>query len=757
MTSRGIDPLDRLFELLPAIYRQRDTEHDDELRALLRVIAEQVDVVEADIARLYDDWFIETAQDWVVPYIADLIGYEPVADVAHVERADAEAARVLVPRRDVANTIRARARKGTLALLEDLARDAAGWPGRAVEFARLLAYAQNPDFLRPTRGLSTSVRDPEVLERLDGPFDVLAHSVDVRRILSPVSRGRHNVPSVGLYLWRLRAYPVTRSPAASLEAVAPNAYTFSVLGNDAPLFAKPRPEVDEAHIAQEHDLPLAIRRRALEKQLAAQLAAPAADLRAYGVNGSFMIWRGVKQRGKIKREPVPAEQVVVADLSDWRAYRPRRNTVAVDPVLGRMAFPFRQLPAGVWVSYHYGFSADLGGGEYPRGPAPAPARETFHCRVAKAVDGPRAPTEEPRAESIAAALALWDEVRHERPEADLEILDSEVYSEQLSIALYQGEHVTIRAADGRRPVVYLLDRERNQPDALTLYSEALPAAEEQPVREAGGTVTLDGLLIAGRAVHVEGPLECVTIRHCTLVPGWGLEGPCRPLRPSEPSLELYQTTARVRVERSILGSIMVYQDEVASDPVRVSVCDSIVDATDDGLEAVYSATEGFAHALLELARCTVIGGIAVHALDLVQDCLLLGQVHVARRQVGCLRFSYVPAGSRTPRRYRCQPDLAEAALRASAAWKALSPAQRATALEHERLRVKPVLDSTRYGTPTYARLAASTAAEIRRGAESESEMGAFHLLYAPQRLANLAARLEEYTPARTDAAYVLAD
>src|SRR5690606_25054988 len=120
-------------------------------------------------------------------------------------------------------------------------------------------------------------------------------------------------------------------------------------------------------------------------------------------------------------------------------------------------------------------------------------------------DGPRAPTEEPRAESIAAALALWDEVRHERPEADLEILDSEVYSEQLSIALYRGEHVTIRAADGRRPVVYLLDRERNQPDALTLYSEALPAAEEQPEREAGGTVTLDGLLIAGRAVHVEGP------------------------------------------------------------------------------------------------------------------------------------------------------------------------------------------------------------------------------------------------------------
>ncbi|MEH1900971.1 MAG: hypothetical protein V7L04_06035 [Nostoc sp.] len=32
-----------------------------------------------------------------------------------------------------------------------------------------------------------------------------------------------------------------------------------------------------------------------------------------------------------------------------------------------MIFPIRQLPKnGVWVSYHYGFSADIGGGEYDR-------------------------------------------------------------------------------------------------------------------------------------------------------------------------------------------------------------------------------------------------------------------------------------------------------------------------------------------------------------------------------------------------------
>ena len=69
---------DRLYELLPVIYRQRDAEGGYPLRDLLRVLSEQVDIVEADIAQLYENWFIETSQDWAVPYIGDLIGYRTV-------------------------------------------------------------------------------------------------------------------------------------------------------------------------------------------------------------------------------------------------------------------------------------------------------------------------------------------------------------------------------------------------------------------------------------------------------------------------------------------------------------------------------------------------------------------------------------------------------------------------------------------------------------------------------------------------------
>ena len=47
------DPGDRLYGLLPAVYRLRDEEVGAPLRHLLRIVGEQVDLVEEYIARLY--------------------------------------------------------------------------------------------------------------------------------------------------------------------------------------------------------------------------------------------------------------------------------------------------------------------------------------------------------------------------------------------------------------------------------------------------------------------------------------------------------------------------------------------------------------------------------------------------------------------------------------------------------------------------------------------------------------------------------
>src|SRR5215211_746892 len=236
--------LDRLYNLLPVIYRLRDAEQGYPLRALLGVIAEQVSLVEADITQLYDNWFIETCQDWVVPYIGELIGYQLVHEAG--EPGDVSTAqglarnKILIPRRDVADTISNRRRKGTLALLEELAADVTGWPTRAVEFYTLLGWTQNINHLHLDRARTVDVRNGDAFDLLAGPFDQLVRTVDVRRINSHRAIGRYNIPGVGLFVWRLKTYSVSKvtddaaseTPALCVEEYGLQNYTFSVLGND---------------------------------------------------------------------------------------------------------------------------------------------------------------------------------------------------------------------------------------------------------------------------------------------------------------------------------------------------------------------------------------------------------------------------------------------------------------------------------------------------------------------------------------------
>jgi hypothetical protein len=158
-----------------------------------------------------------------------------------------------------------------------------------------------------------------------------------------------------------------------------------------------------------------------------------------------------------------------------------------------------------------------------------------------------------------------------------------------------------------------------------------------------------------------------------------------------------------------------------------------------------------------MLRCTVFGIVDVHAVDLAENCIFNHCLNVARRQLGCMRFCHVPYGCRTPRRYHCQPDLAsqtiEETLRAAAVVQNLTAPTQVeldAAKARERLRVRPQFNSERYGTPTYCQLSDSCAAEIKRGADDESEMGAFHDLFQPQREANLLARLDEFTPGGMD-------
>ena len=117
-----------------------------------------------------------------------------------------------------------------------------------------------------------------------------------------------------------------------------------------------------------------------------------------------------------------------------------------------------------------------------------------------------------------------------------------------------------------------------------------------------------------------------------------------------------------------------------------------------------------------------------------------------------MRFCYVTLpGSRTPRRYNCQPDLVEQTVDEDPNVTDIDSAK-----QSERDRVQPLFKSVRYGTPTYCQLADACADEIKGGADDESEMGVFHDLFQPQRAANLRARLDEFTPAEMDAGIIYA-
>jgi len=751
--STSTDNIDRLYELLPAIHRIRDAEQGEPLRALLRVISEQVNLVEDDIAQLYDNWFIETCEDWVVPYIADLIGYRQIHEAGEPGEVRSEQGRarnkILIPRREVANTIRYRRRKGTLALLELLANDVAGWPARAVEFYKLLGWTQALNHLHLDRARTVDVRNMRALEMLDGPFDELAHTVDVRRINSHHTQGRYNIPSVGVYVWRLKTYSVTQTPAFCAEAHGPHCYTFSVLGNDSPLFLKPEPETDPTHIADEFNLPVPIRRRLLEDH----------KDRLYGEKNSFFIWKGVKHDKDIVLEEL-TEKIIAADLTDW-AYLPHKNKVAVDPLLGRIAFSPQQAPKhGLWVSYRYGFSADMGGGEYDRTVSQPTDSVLYQVKQGGTLD------------TLGKALKQWREDL--KPHAVIEIDDSRVYVEQITIEFGEGQKsLQLRAANGMRPVIRLLDWQTNQPDALTVTGPA------------GSRFTLDGLLITGRSVHLAGDLQKATIRHSTLVPGWEIDNDCIPKHATEPSLEIFSPNVCVVIEHSILGSIQVnpivtrsteepegrdrdnHTEQEAQrahcqgigsdyrlDPIRLCISDSILDAVHPDGEAIGAPGCPVAHAVLTMRRSTVFGQIQVHAIELGENSIFNGRITVARRQYGCLRFCYVTPGSRTPPRYHCQPDLVEIPIRAG-----LPPGSseevRELAVAPERLRVRPQFSSTRYGTPAYCQLAQTCAAEITRGADDESEMGVFHDLFQPQREANLRARLDECIPAGADVGIIV--
>ncbi len=666
---------DTLYRLLPAIHRIRDGEQapPGALKELLTAFADELAVLEENLEQLYDDLFIETCADWVISYIGELIGYEPLHNLGKGRG---------LGRAEVAHTIALRRRKGTAAVLEQLAHDVTGWHARAVEFFQLLGTSQYMNHLRPCNHYGPDMRRWEPLARIGGAFDQLAHTVDVRRIEN--GRGRFNIPHIGIFLWRLNAYSHTRSPVVQVDD---RRYLISPLGHPLQLFTNPQTEEEITHLVEPINVPDPIRRRVMADRLPLYYGTiPTSAGPVDNADPSIVLY--------INGSEVLREDVVVCNLADdtagWGHQAPT-GCYAIDPMLGRIALASDlPLPASVQVTYHYGFSADLGGGEYNRTPLAAGSNVTplqvpgIHATIGDALN----------------ALA---------GDGVIEIVDSGRYEETLSVDVAAGGHVILRAGEQCRPTLIL-------------------GGEMTITGGADSAFSLDGLLVAGGRLRVaataDNALARLCISHSTLVPGRSLDAQGNPTTPMGESLTVEIADTAVEIDHAIVGALRIH------DSASLVANDSIIDATAADNMA-YAATDGVvAGGKVSLEACSVIGRLRATETGTISNTILLARpavtdkvpaVYVLRRQTGCVRFSYLPFDARVPRRYRCQPESVAGAIDTT-----------------------PRFTSLRYGMAAYCQLARATAEAIRRGADDESEMGAFHSLFPCQREGNLQIRLAEF-------------
>jgi hypothetical protein len=708
----------KLFDLLPALYRLKDAQlataqqlSMGPLESLLTLVEEQLSVVDNDLEQLYDDQFIETCAPWVIPYIGDLIGYQPVHGVAPA---------VASPRAEVAHTISFRRRKGTVLALEQLARDVTGWGAHAVEFFQLLVGTQYMKHVRPLNFCTPDLRSWQVAAYLDTAFDGTAHQIDVRRIA--VQRGRYNIPNIGIFLWSLNAYSLSLAPltaSASNSAGQAQCFRFSPLGRDIPLFTNPVSQGSQITTAA---MPVNVPDRLLRRVLCQDLQSGAGA--AYYGEGKSLV---LKLGGQI----LNPYQIQVCNLSgpdgSWANLPPSTGnypySAAIDPELGRLALPPSAGSNIPEATFYYGFNADMAGGEY--------AREQEFLVESEVLQFPDT-SAPPRYSTLQEALDFAASQLSPQGQIAVELNGSGVSQPayrpgaQLSINVPVGAAMEIRGAQGSWPTLILNG-------GITVSGGA------------SSSLVLNGLLVTSRVAPgqpsgtppvalVQAPatapggsnnqLGTLTIKDCTLVPGWALAPNGAPQYGDAPALAAAPAQLQIVIQRSIVGGLQI------EELVQASLTDSILDATSSSNIAYSASDSSSAGGPLTLQGCTVIGKVHATVFTLVSNSIIWAELASGdswsspfiadRKQVGCVRFSYLPLGSVTPRQFEC------------IAQDAGSP--------------PPLFYSLRYGDPMYAKLLPSTDNAIRNGADDGGEMGAFHFVLAPLRETDLRVRMQEFLP-----------
>lgn len=712
---------EKLYNLIPSVYRIRDTEAGQPLKALIDILAEQGEIVEDDIAQLYANWFIETCDELVVPYIGDLLR---VKRLHHIDGS------IVSQRAYVANTIAYRRRKGTATMLQQLARDTTGWSSRVVEFFELLGTTQYYNHIRAHNKRTPDLRNVNTLELLNTAFDTVAHTADVRSI--KLRRGFHNIMNIGIYLWRIQNYPLHKVDARSVDDPSEGRFTCNPLGIDTQLFNNPVPEKTIERLAREINVPGLLRRRPLHEELdnrRSDIANGNATKSEY-FEGNPVIQIFIDDED----EPVKPEEIVICNLKVWRnppssmPYEKNDGTtvdmpvrVAVDPVSGRFKLPSDIEAERLLVSYSYGFSGDVGGGPYQRRESTDPLFERpvdWQAGVAKDITADNITL----FNTISEAVDAWNEWSEDNPGSFgiISIMDNRTYHEDIT-----GEH-TVKIPEASRLLIVGANWiETDVPDAPGTMERIPGNIVPYRVRphllgkisvhgtagndsDLPGECIVNGLLVEGDVTVTAGNLGQLRIDHCTIVPDDNFS-----IMVEDENIRL-----RLTLHRSICEGIHLH-----SSVPSLLIDSSIVDRNND--EAI-SASDS----RITIRASTIFGSVAGRELN-AENSIFTGHVNIERRQTGCVRFSYLPVNSITPGRYRCQPDIA---------LKEAIPGEEDTIIA----TTVPSFTSVTYGHYGYAQLRTITPEGIRTGAENGSEMGVFMMLQQPHRVANLKSSLDEY-------------
>ncbi len=687
-SGTGLDPIEQqeldnllaIGTLTPQQLARRDELQDKAergpLKSLVAVIAEQIEVLEEHFWQSYDDHFIETCQEWVVPYIGDLAGVKGLWDAA---------ASNFSLRAAIADTIKDRRRKGTVSVLESLTYAVTGWHANAVEYFQLLTGTQFMNHIRPGNLSLVDIRNAGTT-LLGTPFEKNAYRVEVRNVEKRL--GKYNLPNVGIFVWRIGDQKLEDCRAYKVDA---RRFLFDAIGQDTQLFTLPATVADASQHVGPLNVPMPISRRMLLQNFPSY----------YGLGLSINI------RHDVVLSPPDGNPYCVCDLSDvldssgnvirW-GHQPDTH-IGIDPQLGRIAFPSTlPAPSSVCVDYYYGFSMPMAGGQYSRPDTLVPDELIQIPGDATTIQG---------------ALNLANtRLGGREATAVIEIANNEYFLETPVVSLAAGKTVELRAKDGNRPVLVL-------------------SGDMTIAGDVDSTFRLDGFLVAGGSLVLpqatpSGPpnvLAQLRIANCTLTPCDTPQVGTVHAQTAVPRLRVEIGTVKVTIANSIVGSVRTVED------AEFTITDSIVDAQNP-VEVAYAGLDSAGPgATLTVTNCTIIGKLHAGQIKLGSNTLFVAElatldswgypVFADQLQQGCVRFSYVPAGSQVPRAYRCHPSANDAA------------------------PVVPAFTSLRFGDAGYCQLAQQSGVEILQGADDQSEMGVFHDVHQPQRLGNLRTSLND--------------